>query len=233
MHGHFLPEMDDGSRSVEMSVAMLAKAGQQGIGRMFATPHYYPVEPVSAFLERREKAAQKLQEAVDKIQQDLPAFCLGAEVAYRPGIGYEKDLEKLCLGNSRYLLLEMPFDQWNGTVVRDVRNMTSALGIIPIIAHVERYPVQKNRQIMAELMEQDILLQMNTRHLLRWTTRGKGRQLLKSGAVGLLGSDCHNMAERSPDLGDAVAYLRKCGMHQTLDQIAWLSNHIFEEAVKR
>ena len=40
-HNHILPEMDDGSKSVEMSVAMLQMMQEQGIARVIATPHFY------------------------------------------------------------------------------------------------------------------------------------------------------------------------------------------------
>ena len=44
MHGHFLPGMDDGCKTADESVALLKESYQQGICRMFATSHYYPVE---------------------------------------------------------------------------------------------------------------------------------------------------------------------------------------------
>ena len=36
-HNHILPEIDDGSKSVEMSVAMLQMMQEQGIARVIAT----------------------------------------------------------------------------------------------------------------------------------------------------------------------------------------------------
>ena len=41
LHSHVLPSMDDGSDSVEMSVAMLRRMGEQGVGTVCATSHYY------------------------------------------------------------------------------------------------------------------------------------------------------------------------------------------------
>ena len=98
LHGHFLPGMDDGSGSVAESLQMLEMAAQQGIGQMFATPHYYPVETVDEFLQRREESAQQLTQAMEAAGKVLPKVCLGAEVAYRQGIGNADNLEKLCLG---------------------------------------------------------------------------------------------------------------------------------------
>ena len=93
LHGHFLPGMDDGSRSVAESLQMLELAAEQGIGQMFATPHYYPVETVEEFLCRRHQAAQALMQAMEKHAKPLPRIALGAEVAYRPGLGNAENLE--------------------------------------------------------------------------------------------------------------------------------------------
>ena len=74
---------------------------------------------------------------------------------------------------------------------------------------------------------------MNAGYLLRLSTARKGRQLLNSGMVHLLGSDCHNMTSRPPRLGEAAAYLQKKGMADVLTQMSELSNHIFEDAMQR
>ena len=56
-HNHILPEMDDGSKSVEMSVAMLQMMQKQGIARVIATPHFYchREKSVASYLERRQR----------------------------------------------------------------------------------------------------------------------------------------------------------------------------------
>ena len=41
-HSHILPGVDDGSKDVEMSVAMLRTLAEQGVDRVVATPHFYP-----------------------------------------------------------------------------------------------------------------------------------------------------------------------------------------------
>ena len=41
LHSHVLPQFDDGSESVEMSVAMLRRMAEQGVGTVCTTSHYY------------------------------------------------------------------------------------------------------------------------------------------------------------------------------------------------
>lgn len=231
LHGHFLPGMDDGSQSVEESLQMLETARAQGIGKMFATPHYYSNESIEAFLERRTQSMQLLRETMEERGGEYPRICLGAEVAYRRGIGSAEGLEKLCLGNSDYLLLELPFAPWEGALFRDLSSITNVRGIIPVIAHIERYLHLQKQEQLDRLLQQDVLIQMNTSMLLSWHSRGKAKRLLQNGIVHLLGSDCHNMQTRVPNMGPALDYLEKKQMDRTIHQIASLSAEIFDEAV--
>lgn len=231
MHGHFLPGMDDGCKTAEEAVRVLKSSYAQGVRRMFATPHYYPVETIESFLERREKSWRVLADAI-RDEEDIPRICLGAEVAYRPGLGYTAGLDRLCLGASRYLLLEMPFHKWNREILRDIRNMSAACGIVPVIAHIERYLNMDQKELLNSLLEMDVLVQMNAECLLDAGTRRTGRKLLKDGTVQLLGSDCHNMSDRAPNMGKAVEYLRKKRQTDALKQICSFSNELFFEAAE-
>ncbi len=227
IHGHFLPGMDDGSANPEASIRMLEMSFEQGICNMIATPHYYPVESVEDFLARRQEAVQQLEEAVSRHPGPLPRFLLGAEVAYRPGLSYEPALEKLCLGNSRYLLLELPFHAWGKDVARELRKLSSVRGVVPILAHLERYLPLQTRDAWYSVLDNDVLVQMNAEALLQMRTRGKALRLLRSGTVHLLGSDCHNTQKRPPNLGKAAAYLEKKHLEPILWDIAALSQELF------
>ena len=62
-HSHILPGIDDGSKSVEESLAMLRMAGEQGIECVVATPHFYPrYDSPKKFLARRAEAEAQLRD---------------------------------------------------------------------------------------------------------------------------------------------------------------------------
>ena len=230
-HGHFLPGMDDGCKSPEESVQVLQSSYRQGITKVFATSHYYPVEPVEAFLKRREESVAKLEEYIRQngVEQ-IPQILLGAEVAYRPGISHQEDLEKLCLGSSRYLLLEMPFSRWGKGDVREVRNLCVNKNVTPILAHIERYWDAQDPNVMQSILQEDVLVQMNADTLLHMGIRRQGCRLLKSGTVQLLGTDCHNMERRAPKLGQAMDYLRKKKMDAAVQYVLTFSDQVYREA---
>ena len=231
LHGHFLPGMDDGCKTPEESVQVLQSSYRQGIRRVCATPHYYPGEPVEEFLRRRAESVRQLREYIrEQGVEDIPQICLGAEVAYRPGLGHQEGLEKLCLGASRYLLLEMPFSRWGKAEEREVRNICVTGNVMPILAHIERYFEYQDKKGLAGILEQEVLVQMNAEAVIDPMTRRYARKLLKKGLVQLMGTDCHNMTDRAPNMDQALAFLRKKRMDEAIGRICWFSDDIWTEA---
>ena len=230
MHSHILPGIDDGCRTPQESVAVLKKMRNDGVTKIFATPHFYHSRgPVEEFLACRQASEEVLRAALAEESQPVPAICCGAEVAYFSGIADFEELSQLCLGKSRFLLLELPFAPWSGQIVRDVGNLCLQ-GFVPILAHFERYGGVQDRTMVRKILEFEPLVQMNAGRLLDvWKGRG-ARSALKRDAVHLLGSDCHGLERRPPQLGQAIALLEKKKMHTELARIEALSNEIFREA---
>ena len=231
MHGHFLPGMDDGCKDVQEAVALLRYSYSTGVRMMFATPHYYPIESVEDFLRRRQESYDALQAYIAASGiTDIPQILLGAEVAYRQGIGNVEDLHKLCLGSSRYLLLELPFEKWSNTLLRDVSNICCARGITPVFAHIERYIPMQSADTLSRVLQLDGLVQINAGTLLKFPGNLRCKRLIRQGTAHLLGSDCHNMEARKPNLHLAQEKLRAWRMQESLEEMASLSCWIFQEA---
>ena len=163
LHCHVLPNMDDGSQSRHESLWMLRESYAQGVRGIAATPHFYPPESVRRFVLRREEAYQRLMEYVAARDEPIPIprLCLAAEVAYRPGLVYEDDLEQLCYGKSRYLLLEMPFRPWSTAVIQNVAYLCEKRRIRPVLAHLERFLPYEDEGLVRELLELDVVVPPN------------------------------------------------------------------------
>lgn len=225
IHSHILPAMDDGCKNAEESVEVLKQAWDQGIQSMIATPHYYfNKETPDAFLARRNASETTLRGAIG--DQKVPQFCCGAEVAYFRGIDHCEALERLCLGNSRYLLLELPREPWTSQLVREIQNLT-VRGVTPVLAHFERYLPVQSRRIVQEILEFEPLIQMNAESMLG-LFNGKHRKMLARGQVHLLGSDCHGKNYRPYILGQVLSNLEKRGMD--LAAVEEWSNSVFHQA---
>ena len=106
IHCHILPGVDDGAENLTQSQLLLDLQRQSGVDCLYLTPHFYPdEEKLDAFLSKRQKAWDDLSadfDSLDKLQ-----LRLGAEVGYCREL-LSLDLQKLTLGESNYLLLELP-----------------------------------------------------------------------------------------------------------------------------
>lgn len=222
IHSHFLPKIDDGSKSSDMSLQMLQKSYAYGIDVMVATPHFYIKQnPVDKFIAHRTASYDALKRKIDTTGvSDIPNIRLGAEVYYFGGLSELPDIEQLCIENTAYLLLEMPFEPWTQKVIADVERLVDNRKITPIIAHIDRYlHYQKDYSYIEELIAMGCVIQMNGDFINGFFTKREALGLLKDGVVSLLGSDCHNMDKRAPNLDKSFAVIEKRLGKQMLDKI--------------
>ena len=217
-HSHILPAIDDGSRDVKTSIEMLQMSSAQRIAVMIATPHFYPMhDRVEDFLQRRNEAHERLQSC---LTADMPKIILGAEVAFFKGISRADKLEAMTVENTKLLLLEMPFAPWSDEDIEEVRILAENRGFTVMLAHVERYfSIRENRKKMQELLRLPVIVQINSGSLLDWKKREKIVRMFQDGQAHVLGSDCHGVFRRSPNLLAGREVLKKRLGQDILDDI--------------
>lgn len=202
-HTHILPGVDDGSKSVEQSLEMLQQQKQQGIETVVLTPHFYPQnDQPQRFIARRQQAFEKLLEAAEK--ENLPQLLLGAEVYYFNGIGSWEGLRDLAIEGTDFVLIEMPFAKWTDRMYDELDGIYHNLGLVPVIAHIERYiNIFTANRVMKQLKELNVRIQANAEFFIDSKTRNLALKLLKNSDINILGSDCHNLEDRKPNLAQA------------------------------
>ncbi len=206
-HSHILPGIDDGSADVQESRSLLQMLREQGVEQVVATPHFYANRKSAAeFLSERQAA---YNEVMRSLPDGSPRILLGAEVRYYEGIGRMSDLRSLCIEGTGLLLLEMPMGRWTEYTVRELIDISCTAGVTLVLAHVERYWQAQSRSVWDRLLESDILMQVNASFFVRLTTRRRAVRLLESCSVHLIGSDCHNLTDRQPEMHKAFAYIEK------------------------
>lgn len=206
-HSHILPALDDGSKSVDESQRMLTALKEQGIACVIATPHFHANrESVDKFLQRRQESYERLMQ-ID--QGSLPQVLCGAEVRYYPGIAKMEGLERLAIDGGGILLLEMPMDKWTEYTVRELCELASTRGLTVVLAHIERYLNLQSGGVVERLCANGLLMQSNASFFNDFITRHKAFRLLMSGNIHFIGSDCHNMKERAPQIGRAYELIEK------------------------
>lgn len=252
-HTHILPGIDDGAKNLETSLEMLKEEKSQGVDAIIATPHFYAERDwIDKFIERREKAynsilnyapldgdfsaikGDKSREHNDKQDaskiSELPIIKKGAEVAYFSGMSRAEEIEELCIEGTNIILVEMPFRQWDDKVIDEIQSLVSERELRCILVHVERFLGFKgNDKRLQELVSPQIFFQMNAECILEegFLKKKKVAKLIdmfESGMVSLMGSDCHNMSSRKPNIDAA----RKKLSEPTLKRIDETSEKLFE-----
>ena len=228
-HCHILPGIDDGSKNVQMSLNMLDMEVRQGVQGVIFTPHFYAdMNSPATFLERRDRAREALEANLSLLPK-VPKYLLGSEVHYFRGMSRVDDLERLCIGNSNFILIEMPFRDWQSQYIDEIEEISHVMGLNVIIAHIERYMNQDKRLVRRLIDNPDLLIQCNAEYFIEKTQK-HAISFMKSGRIDLLGSDSHNLSTRLPNLKEAVEIMQKKDKKGALDHIWQMSQMIFAKA---
>jgi protein-tyrosine phosphatase len=198
IHSHLLPGVDDGSRSIAMSVPVLERFAADGVECIVLTPHLLASKAKSAPYERHVEVLAGLQAAVTR----APELRLGWEIMLDEP---NADLRAphLGLGGSKAILVEFPRTSVPARAAGELFRIRSH-GNVPVLAHPERYwgcTVEK----VTEWRAAGAVIQLDTAGLI-----GKGsiatisRALLEAGVVDLFASDNHG---DSRSLATARAWL--------------------------
>lgn len=224
-HSHILPHLDHGSDSRETSASQLAMMQAARTDIVCATSHFYPQRILlDAFLKKREESLGVLLKRVDDAPR--PQILLGAEVLICEGLEHMDGLRELCLRGTNLLLLEMPFiggTSWTPKLYNTAEEIM-ALGIQPVLAHVDRYP----KKAIEPLLKKGLLAQINAYGLCRMTRKRHLLEWIDDGLVVALGSDLH---EAKPD-GYRAWYRVMTSMPDKVQAVMERTEKLVKDAVR-
>ena len=140
LHCHILPGLDDGPKSMDVSLAMAEDAIADGISHIVATPH---ASSTHSFEYQRVCAAR-----------DELAACLGERLALATGCDFHLNVENLdairrdprpfCINQKDYLLVE--FNEFSIPPAMDqTLHHLQLAGLHPIVTHPERNAILRTR----------------------------------------------------------------------------------------
>ncbi len=214
MHCHILPGVDDGSKDLNTSIAMLDYAYDEGIRAIILTPHYHGgfVETERAVID---ETFEELKAHNNERHPDLKLF-IGNEIYYYPSVPEWIDEGRVhTLADSNYVLLEFSPQVRKRELAEAVQNLCNS-GFYPVLAHVERYDcLVKEPSFVGELIDGGAYIQVNSA-----TVTGEGgmrikhffKRLLREEWIHFIGTDAHSMGSRKPYMEECAQYLiKKCG----------------------
>lgn len=198
LHCHILPGVDDGSRNMEDTIALLKKAKNAGFDTICFTPHY--AEP--QYLHTKNENQEILEQVQARINEENLAIklLLGNEIFISQNMKELFEEDKITtLGGTQYALIELPmFQELPQEVVQNMLEPIKQGGIKVVIAHPERYTyIQRNPKKISEYFDDEIIFQSNYGSIIGAYGRDAQKtikKLLKEKAIHYFSSDVHHVS---------------------------------------
>lgn len=199
LHTCALFSIDD-KEKFDQQIEMLKNAYANGITTCVLAP------PCSLHKKGdTERFLSQIEQDTDRLKQlnlkDLPNVLFGAKVLMDHDLSLHKDIDKLCIGNGKYLLVELPnfaripdFDEWIYCL--------NIKGIIPIIAHVDRFPLWK--ELIDGLSSVKVYYQVNASALKSFFKRKVIKKLISEKKKFFISSDTHEFSPTILNLNVAL-----------------------------
>lgn len=206
LHCHLLPGIDDGSKSMKISLRLAREATENGVTHALLTPHHMN----GRYVNHKQDVIRQTKEFQEQLREhNIPLTVFpGQEVRINGHLLDALDKDDILFADTgnRYLMLEFPDDDvphYTNQMIFDLQQR----GITPVIVHPER-----NTKIMAEpdliyqLLQKGCLSQITASSYVG--TFGKkveefSCQLIKAGQGYVFASDAHDLPGRKYEMCQA------------------------------
>lgn len=209
IHCHILPEIDDGARDLETAIRMCHMAEANGIKHIVATPHTNTVDNIGSFIKLRDERLNTLREKIAERGINIKLYP-GAEVFVDDDIFFANDLRKLAINGSRYILIEFNFRNVRIRKIYDYLNEIIDAGLVPIIAHPERYEFfQFDYDAVNSLAKNGVIFQLNATSLASLDGLQEfelAYSMAYNGLASFIGTDAHSLSHRATNLSEMMRY---------------------------
>ena len=206
IHTHILPNIDDGSKSIEETFNLIKEAKSVGFDSIVLTSHY-----MEGYYEtnspEREVWLDAIRENLEAKNIDIKLY-LGNEIYMSENI--IKLLEEgkaTTMNNTSYVLFEMPLNA-EPLNLYDIIYEMQQYKIVPILAHPERYSfVQQDPELIYDLIQKGVLMQANYGSIIG--QYGEKAQVIvkkffENNMIHMLGSDVHRQNTIYPKIPEIL-----------------------------
>lgn len=195
IHNHSLYGVDDGAKTIEDTIENIKFLKNYGVTDIVLTSHHIPESKYQSDVLTRKNILKEIKKETKEIGINL---YLGNEVFVSNKIIELLNTGKITtLNESKYILIEFPLNQALHHI-EDVVCELNDYGLIPVIAHPERYSYFKeNYNKIDSLLEYNCILQCNIESIAgKYGNKAKKllKMLLKDNKVKVLATDFHHVS---------------------------------------
>ena len=220
-HTHIIPNIDDGSRSVEETFNLIKEAKEAGFEGIILTSHYIE--------NYYETDAPERDVWVNAINDSLKAkgietnLYIGNEIYISENImNLLIDGKASTINNTSYVLFEMPLNS-EPMNLYDVIYSLQENKLVPVLAHPERYSfVQKEPELIYDLIQKGVLMQANYGSILgQYGENAKMivKKFLEKDMIHFLGSDVHRQKSIYKRIPQALEEISKIIGEEKLEKL--------------
>ena len=220
-HTHIIPNIDDGSRSVEETFNLIKEAKEAGFEGIILTSHYIE--------NYYETDAPERDVWVKAISDSLKAKGIETNLYIGNEIYISENIMDLLINrkastinNTSYVLFEMPLNA-EPMNLYDVIYSLQENKLVPVLAHPERYSfVQKEPELIYDLIQKGVLMQANYGSILgQYGENAKMivKKFLENDMIHFLGSDVHRQNSIYKKIPQALEEIRKIIGEEKLEKL--------------
>ena len=195
MHSHLIPGIDDGSKSMDETIVMLAKYESMGFKKVITTPHimsdYYRNTP-----EIILKGVEEVRETVAKLDLKIEVEAAAEYYFDETLLEKLKNKEKLLTFGENYLLFEFSFHTKPNHIDELVFELVTQ-GYKPVLAHFERYVFLNGSLDLAyDLRGKGVNIQLNYNSLTGHygpEVKKMAEKLIDNNLIDFVSTDCHRI----------------------------------------
>lgn len=196
IHSHLIPNIDDGSKSIEQTLEMIISFQKLGYKKIITTPHIHPSYPNTP--ETIISGLNKVKEAVEQSEINIQIEAAAEYFVDEKFLSTIEKNENILSFGENLVLVESSFINKPIFFEQALFELKSK-GYTPVLAHPERYQfLEGSIDWLLELKNMGVLLQVTLGSISGYygeTPQKISKQLLKADMVDFLGSDLHKISQ--------------------------------------
>lgn len=220
-HTHIIPNIDDGSRSIEETFNLIQEAKEAGFEGIVLTSHYIE-NYYETDVPERDIWVKAISDNLKNKGIETNLY-LGNEIYMSENMmNLLIEGKASTINNSSYVLFEMPLNA-EPMNLYDVIYSLQENKLIPVLAHPERYSfVQKEPELINDLIEKGVLMQANYGSILgQYGEKAEiiVRKFLEANMIHFLGSDVHRQNTIYKKIPEALEEIRNIVGDEKLEEL--------------